>query len=247
MTLIERFIFFPDPILVGTPAEVSLEYEDAWFDAPDGVRLHGWYVPGSGSTTLLWFHGNAGNISHRLDHARLLHDHVGASLLMFDYRQFGRSAGTATERGVYADARGALAYLRSRPDAGDHLIYLGQSLGSAVAVDLATTDPPRGLILEAAFESLSAMAQTILPGPLARALPSAFDSMRKIPTVAAPVLFIHGEHDEVVPFEQGRRLFAAARPPKSFFTVRGAGHNDPYLVGGDAYFRHIRNFIDGLP
>jgi fermentation-respiration switch protein FrsA (DUF1100 family) len=247
MNPFERFIFFPDSHMVGTPAGVGLRHEEIEFEAADGVKLHGWFVPGERPETLLWFHGNAGNISHRLDNLRLLHDLVGANVFLFDYRQYGRSEGTATESGLYADARGALAHLRVRADVDrDRLVYFGRSLGSAVAVDLAVTDPPQGLILETPFFSLREMAQTILPGSIGRLVPQAFDNGGKIDRVRVPLLFIHGDRDDIVPYEQGRRLFESAAKPKAFYTIRGATHNDTYVVGGVTYFRRIREFIDGL-
>ena len=245
--LVERFIFFPDPELVGTPADVGLAYEEVFFPAADGTELHGWYVPGTRSETLLWFHGNAGNISHRLDNLRLLHDRVGVNIFILDYRQYGRSKGKASEQGLYSDARGALKFLRSRKDvAADQIIYFGRSLGGAVAIDVAIAAPPLALVLESAFASLRAMAGTILPGSLSGVLPQSFDNIGKIAAVHCPILFIHGDRDDLVPYEQGRRLFAAASPPKSFYTVRGAGHNDTYVVGGETYFRRWREFTDSL-
>jgi len=247
MNLIERFIFFPESEIAATPGSLSLEYEDVWFSASDGVALHGWWVPGSRPETILWFHGNAGNISHRVDNLRLLHDHVGVNVFLFDYRQYGRSQGKASEEGLYADARGALAYLRSRGDlAQERIVYFGRSLGSAVAVDLAATNSPRGLILETPFASIRAMARRLLPGPLSAVVPAGFDNLAKIPGIHCPKLFIHGDSDEIVPYEQGRLLFEAASPPKSFFTIRGAGHNDTYIVAGSRYFARMRDFLDGL-
>jgi fermentation-respiration switch protein FrsA (DUF1100 family) len=245
INLIDRFIFFPEAELLATPAHVSLAYEEVWFAAPDGVRLHGWYVPGRRAETLLWLHGNAGNISHRLANLRLLHDHVGVSIFLFDYRQYGRSEGTASEEGLYADARGALAYLRGRDDVvDDRIVYFGRSLGSAIAIDLATSARPWALIVETPFTSLREMAGRMLPGPLSLMVPARFDNLSKIETIKCPVLFIHGDLDDIVPYTQGRRLFEAASPPKAFFTVRGAGHNDTYIVGGSTYFARIRDFID---
>ena len=247
MGLIERFIFFPDPMLVGSPSAIGLAYEDVEFNANDGVRLHGWYVPGTRPETLLWFHGNAGNISHRLDNLRLIHDHLGTNVFLFDYRQYGRSDGVASEEGLYADARGALAYLHGRSDIRpERIIYFGRSLGSAVALDLATTAAPCGLILESPFLSVREMARTILPGPLANIVPTGFDNRSKIAQIRCPLLFIHGDRDEIVPYAQGRQLFETASPPKAFYTIRGAGHNDTYVVGGQAYFQRLRQFIDGL-
>ncbi len=247
MNLFERFIFFPEPTLIGTPSAVGLAYEDVEFTADDGTALHGWHVIGARPETLVWFHGNAGNISDRLDNLRLLHDHVGTNIFIFDYRQYGRSKGVASEKGLYSDARGALTYLRTRSDVlQDKIIYFGRSLGSAVALDLAITAPPRGLILESAFLSVREMARTILPGPLGNLAPAGFDNFGKIPQLRSPSLFIHGDRDEIVPYAHGRRLFEAAPPPKAFYTVRGAGHNDTYAIGGSTYFQHIRDFIDGL-
>ena len=245
--LLERFIFFPESEMVATPATLYLDYEDAWFSAADGVALHGWWIPGVRPETILWFHGNAGNISHRVDNLRLLHDHVGVNILLFDYRQYGRSKGTASEEGLYADARGALEYLRRRGDVSrERIVYFGQSLGSAVAVDLATDSVPWGLILETPFASLRAMARRFLPGPLSAFVPNGFDNLQKIPRIRCPMLFIHGDRDEIVPYDQGRNLFDAASPPKSFFTIRGAGHNDTYVVGGPKYFARLQDFLNGL-
>jgi fermentation-respiration switch protein FrsA (DUF1100 family) len=247
MSLIERFIFFPDSEMVATPGSLALEYEEVWFTASDGVTLHGWWVKGSRRETILWFHGNAGNISHRVDNLRQLHDHVGANVFLFDYRQYGRSQGKASEEGLYRDARGALSYLQGRADLSpDRIVYFGRSLGSAVAIDLAVSSPPLGLILESPFASLRAMAGRFLPGPLSALVPDGFDNLGKMAEITCPTLFFHGSHDGIVPYEHGRRLFEAAASPKSFFTIRGAGHNDTYIVGGSRYFAQMSDFLDRL-
>jgi len=235
--LIERFIFYPDRVLVVTPAAVGLAFDDVEFPAADGTRLHGWFVRGTRPETLLWFHGNAGNISHRVDQLRPLMAQVGANVFMVDYRGYGRSAGTPSETGVYDDARGALAYLRDRRDVrADAIVYFGQSLGSAVAIELATHAPPRGLILETPFTSVRAMAGAVMPLPVGFLLPNAFDNRGRIVDLRMPKLFIHGDADEIVPYAQGRELYEAAPAPKAFATVRGAQHNDVYVVGADRYF-----------
>lgn len=243
--LIECFVFYPDRELIGTPAAVRLAFEDVELTAADGTRLHGWFVRGTRPETLLWFHGNAGNISHRIDNLRLLMDHLGASVFMIDYRGYGRSSGVPSEAGVYDDARGALAYLRRRPDLqADRIVYFGQSLGSAVAIELATHAPPRALILETPFTSVRAMASALMPLPIGFLLPNAFDNLGRIRTLRMPKLFIHGDADEIVPYVQGRELYAAAPAPKAFATIRGAQHNDIYLVGGTRYFARLRRFLD---
>ncbi len=247
VSFLGRFIFYPETRLVGAPADFGLVYEDVRFAAADGVRLHGWWVPGPRSETILWLHGNAGNISHRLDNLRLLHDHVGASVLLFDYRGYGASAGTPSERGVYADGAGAYVHLQARADVKpDRIVYFGRSLGAAVAVDLAIRTSPRGLILETPFTSVRDMAAEILPSPLAALIPASFDNLAKIGSVRCPILFVHGDRDEVVPYAQGRRLFDAAPEPKSFLTLPGARHNDTYMAGGERYFRCLREFLDAL-
>jgi fermentation-respiration switch protein FrsA (DUF1100 family) len=245
MNPLERLIFYPDPLLVAIPADVGLEFEDVRFETADGERLHGWFVPGRRRETLVWFHGNAGNISHRVDNLRLLHDLIGTGILLFDYRGYGESSGTPSEQGLFADARGALRYLRARRDVdAKRIVYFGRSLGAAVAVDLAAEAPPHRLILESAFLSIRAMARAIFPVPLALLAPSSFDNLGKASRLGGPILIIHGDRDEIVPFEQGRELFEACPEPKSFFRVRGAGHNDTYLVGGAKYFERIAAFLD---
>jgi fermentation-respiration switch protein FrsA (DUF1100 family) len=242
---IDRFIFFPERDLIASPADVRVAYEDVEFLAADGTRLHGWFVEGSRPETLLWFHGNAGNISHRIEQLQLLHQHVRTNLFLIDYRQYGRSSGLASETGLYADARGALEYLRRRPDIdASQIIYFGQSLGSAVAIDLAFRVPPRALILETPFTSVRDMARTLPIGPLAVLLPDMFNNLAKIPSIRAPKLFIHGDRDEIVPYAQGQRLFEAAVSPKQFFTIPGAGHNDTYVVAGARYFQRVREFVE---
>jgi hypothetical protein len=245
MNPLERLIFYPERGLAWTPADLGLSYEDAAITTADDVRLHGWYVAGRRRETMLWMHGNAGNISHRVDILRLLHDTVGAGVLMVDYRGYGRSEGSPSEQGLYSDARAALAYLRGRPDVDPtRLVYFGQSLGSAVALELAIEDPPYRLILENPFTSIRAMARAIFPAPLALLAPASFDNLSKIGRLRSPLLVIHGDRDEVVPFEQGKDLFGAAPEPKTFYEIRNAAHNDTYLVGGEEYFARIERFLD---
>lgn len=246
MNPLERLIFVPDSVLIGTPDQWGLEYEDVELSTADGTKLHGWYVPGPRPETLLWFHGNAGNISHRLDNLRLLHDQVGTAVFLFDYRGYGRSRGQPSERGLYEDARAALRHLlEDRAIPRENVIYFGRSLGSAVAIALATETMPRGLILETPFASVRAMARSLF-GPLAVIAPSSFDNLSKIGQLNCPKLFIHGDADSIVPYVQGRELFEAAPPPKAFYTIRGADHNDTYVVGGPTYFRRFREFVDKL-
>lgn len=247
--MLERyFIYFPKRELMVNPSHFGLAYEDVTFVASDGVKLHGWFVPGQRDVTLLWFHGNAGNISHRLENLRLLHDELEVNVFLFDYRGYGRSQGSPSEQGTYRDAEAALAYLGSRGDVSmEQVIYFGRSLGAAVAVEMGICHTPYAVILESAFPSIPYMARRAYPLlPVWPFLRTRYDSQAKIAKVNAPVLLVHGDRDDIVPIEAGIRLFDAAKEPKELYTIRGAGHNDTYLVGGQAYFDALRSFVERL-
>ena len=240
---LSRLIFYPDSHLIGTPADIGLEYRDVDLEIPGGGRTHGWLIPGTSEKTMLWFHGNAGNISHRLHNIRLLHDLIGIGVFIIDYGGYGRSDGDPSEERMYADARAALRYLRATGVGAEQTVYFGRSLGSAVALDLAVESPPARLILETPFLSIRDMAGTLFPAFMTQIVPRRFENISKIGRLRCPVLFLHGERDEIVPFEQGRALFDAAPEPKFFHAISGAGHNDTYIVGGVDYFAAIRDFL----
>lgn len=244
---IERsLIYYPVRRLESNPRAHGLHYEDVAFQADDGVWLHGWLVPGRTPWTLLWAHGNAGNISHRLENIKEFHDRLGLTVFIFDYRGYGRSEGRPSEEGLYRDARAALATLHARGDLDpERMIYFGRSLGAAVAVELALHRPPAGLILESPFLSVPAMANRTLPG-LGYLFRTRYDSLAKIGRLRVPLFILHGDQDEVVPFVHGRRLFEAAPEPKTFYAIPGAHHNDSYIVGGEPYWRAWREFLLSL-
>ena len=247
-----QFIFFPERELSGTPGDVGLEYEDVFFSTDDGVRLHGWFVPGSSDTTLLWFHGNAGNISHRIDNLLMIHRRLEVNVFIFDYRGYGRSDGDVSEGGMYADAEAALDHLGSRaigdPDLHNNLVLFGRSLGCAVAVDIATRRKVRGVILESPFTSVRAMVKRSYPylpsGLLMQLVRARYDSLAKITHVDSPVMVLHGDRDETVPFDMGHELYDAANEPKRFYTIEGAAHNDTFIVGGAPYYEALRKFVE---
>ncbi len=243
------FIFFPEKPLEATPRNVGLSFEDLYISASDGTRINGWYVPSPGAKmTLLWFHGNAGNMGHRVDQLRDLHRELGVNVLMIDYRGYGRSEGRVTEEGTYQDALAAYDYLVKRAALDPlRIVAYGQSLGSAVAVDLAVNRRLSGLILEAPFTSIRAMAAFHYPWlPFGGLLSTRYDSLGRIGKVGVPLLILHGDKDEIVPYGQGKMLYEAAPSPKRFYTISGAGHNDVYIVGDTGYFRAIRDFIQSL-
>ena len=220
-----RFIYYPARELAADPSSVGLRFRDVTFAAADGVALHGWLIAGEKPITLLYSHGNGGNIGDRVRIAKLLVDQLGVGVFMYDYRGYGRSHGAPSEAGLVSDAVGARAALFREGVRPEHLVYFGRSLGSAVTVDLALAHPPRGVVLESPFASVRAMANTVVPGA-GYLFRTRWDSLGKIGGLRAPLLVIHGEADEVVPFVQGQALFAAAPEPKTFVTLRGSRHYD---------------------
>ena len=249
--LLDRhFIYFPERELISSPGDAGLEYESVFFEASDGVKFHGWFVPGDGEVTLVWFHGNAGSISHRVENISMLHRRVGAGIFIFDYRGYGRSSGAVSEKGTYLDAEAAIEYLRSRPDVGadGKLVLFGRSLGSAVAVEMAVRHKVHAIILESPFASIRDMARRAYPylpsRVLVRMVKARYDSISKIRSVHSPLMVVHGDRDDIVPIDTGRALFDAANEPKRFYIIEGAGHNDTYAIGGEAYFEALKRFID---
>ncbi len=239
-----RFVFFPTGDMGETPAVLGLAYENVRFPASDGVTLHGWYVPGDpGAPTLLFFHGNAGNISHRLESLEIFH-RLGLNTLIVDYRGYGRSEGRPSEAGTYRDAEAAWRYLRTtRGLAGKEIVIFGRSLGGAVAAWLATKVDPAALIVESVFTSVPDMAARLYPFLPVRLLARIhYDTESRIARVDCPVLIAHSRDDEIVPFEHARRLYAAAREPKSLLEMRGR-HNDGFVVSGEQYLSGLETFL----
>jgi pimeloyl-ACP methyl ester carboxylesterase len=244
-SLLDRLIFQPSPGVDLAPEVLGIDAESIFLETEDGIRIHAFYLPSpGGSRALLFLHGNAGNASHRLPNAAELAA-LGTDVLLLDYRGYGLSEGRPSENGVYADARAALAHLQSeRGFPPERIVVFGRSLGGAVAVELAAGRPLAGLILESTFTSVSDMARGVIGIPLGPLVGRRFASGEKIRQVRCPILFFHGDRDQIVPFELGRRLFEAAPEPKAFETITGAGHNDTTLVGGAAYFQRIQGFLD---
>ena len=242
---IENFlIFYPDRSLETVPTNWGLNYEDVSFKAGDGTKLHGWFFPLPGKKpTILFCHGNAGNISHRIENVKLLLDY-GLQVFIYDYRGYGRSKGRPSEAGLYQDGLAAYDYLiEHKRILPDRIIPFGRSLGAAVAMEIATKRDVRTLIIESAFTSTKDMAKSMfLFQLLSPFLPPHYNNLRKIKGITVPKLIIHGDTDEIIPFSMGQRLYRAANVPKYFFPIRGAGHNDTYFVGGKRYFQIFSDF-----
>jgi len=246
-----KMIYFPAKYPEGNwqPMETyGVKAEDCYFKTEDSVQLHGWFVHSdSSAVTMLWCDGNAGNITHRLDNIKRLLD-LKINIFIFDYRGYGRSEGEPDEEGLYLDAKAAYGYLLTRKEIDpEKIVFFGRSLGTAVAVDLALHRKCIGLILESAFTTAKDMAKEIMPFiPAHLIIKSKFDSFSKIKNIHVPLLVIHGNEDDTIPFELGKKLFEAANEPKYFYEIPGASHNDTYGVGGSEYFRRIGEFLKSI-
>jgi uncharacterized protein len=220
--LLNSLLYYPTRTVAPTPAFA----EDVELRS-DGERLHGWWVPAERSRGhVLFCHGNGGNIGDRLAHVRLLAQ-AGLDVLVFDYRGYGRSSGSPSERGTYRDAAAAHAALLRRPDVDPaRVLLLGESLGGAVALELALAAPPAGLILQSAFTSVRDMARVHYPFVPRSLVPDAYPSLARIPSLRAPLLVLHGARDAIVPLLYGEALFEAAPEPKRIEVFEEAGHND---------------------
>jgi fermentation-respiration switch protein FrsA (DUF1100 family) len=240
-------LYFPARDLLATPGDAGLDFEELAIETADGERLHGWWVtsqqPHSGGH-ILFFHGNAGNIGDRVLLASLLAA-SGFDVMLFDYRGYGQSTGKPDERGTYLDAHAARAAMVARGGCNRaRVVYLGESLGAAVAAEVALSSPPRALILQSAFTSLRDVARRHYPLPRFL-IPDAYPTIRRIRSIESPVLVLHGDRDAIVPLSHGETLFEAARQPKHLHVFPGLGHND-LLRAGPRYGEVIARWIGRL-
>jgi hypothetical protein len=243
----DRLLFQPNVptrVLQADPSDIGLGFERIQVASEDGIQLSAWYVPAAeGATTLLFAHGNAGNISHRLQTVQMFHE-MGLAVLIFDYRGYGESQGNPSETGTYRDAFAMWNYLvEERGVDPTGIVVAGRSLGGAVAAWLAAEVDPGALILESTFTSVPALAAEVYPLLPSRLLNRfEYDTERYLAAVACPVLIIHGREDEITPFEHGRKLFSVAPQPKEFVELEG-GHNDAYVRSGVRYREAIVAFL----
>jgi fermentation-respiration switch protein FrsA (DUF1100 family) len=242
----DRLIYYPMRYPQGAwDSQAKVGAQDRWIEAADGTQLNAWWFPkAEAHFATLFLHGNAGNVTHRLDHAQAILD-AGSAFLVVDYRGYGKSYGQPSERGFYEDGHAAYDDVVRLGYTPDRIIVQGESLGTAVAVDLATRRECAGVILESPLMSAGQVAGTVLPllGPL---LVRGYDTHSKISRVRVPLLVIHGDADEIVPFSQGQSVFQVANEPKEFWAVSGAHHNDLLEVAGAAYVMHLRTFYQRL-
>jgi fermentation-respiration switch protein FrsA (DUF1100 family) len=237
-------IYFPRRDIVARPSDRGMAYEEVAFTTEDGKTLAGWFVPSRENRgTILYCHGNGGNISYLLEVMTVVH-RLGFNLLVYDYRGYGKSQGEPSEEGTYHDAEGAWRYLvHERRIPPSELVFMGHSLGGAIATWLALQHPPAALVLESTFTSMPAMGSRIFPwlpiGLVARII---YPTIDRIGAVSSPLLVMHSRGDDRIPFEFGRALFAAAPEPKEFVEIQG-GHNDAIIASGSLYSNALNAFL----
>lgn len=239
-------VFYPeiDHQVTATPKVAGLQYEDIRLQTSDGIDLQGWYVPAPQSRgTVLFLHGNAGNISHRIDSVAMFH-RLGYSTLIFDYRGYGNSGGKPSEQGTYRDAEAAWRYLNDQQHIPScRIVLFGESLGGAVAAWLAAREKPAALVIASGFTSVPDLGQQLYPYLPVRLLARIhYDTRESLRSVTAPVLIAHSREDDIIPYEHGRALFAAANPPKQFLDLAG-GHNDGFIFMREAWVKVLGDFL----
>jgi fermentation-respiration switch protein FrsA (DUF1100 family) len=243
-------VYYPSRILSATGAELGRPFEDVRFKASDGLPLHGWFYPArpdplrKRDLVVLFCHGNAGNISHRLDACQALLD-TGVGVFLFDYRGYGESGGQPSEEGTYLDAEAAHAWLVAKGFQGRDVIGYGESLGGGIVSELALRKPVAGLIIQSSFTNIPDLGSQLFPWLPVRWLSTIkYDTLSKLPKIRVPVLFMHSRTDELVRFGHAQRNFAAANEPKMLWELNG-GHND--AVGDSAQFvAGVRKFLELL-
>lgn len=243
----KRLIYYPAAEVDVTPKALGLPFEEVEIDVEPGVKLHGWFIKAAKEpsvATVLFSHGNAGNIADRLDRV-LRWRELDADFLLYDYRGYGRSTGSPDEEGTYRDGRAAYDYLvKGRHIDPARLILMGESLGCAVSIQLAIERRAAGLVIEAPFASIAQMANAIYPFlPLGSFIRTRYENVKKVPQLKMPLFVVQGTRDEVIPVAQGKMVFDAAPEPKQYLAIEGAHHNDVYVVGGEGYRRALAEFV----
>ncbi|MDP1559441.1 MAG: alpha/beta hydrolase [Nitrosomonas sp.] len=241
-----RLIYFPEPEreIVITPDQVGLSYEPVAITTTDGETLHGWFVPAQKTkATILFFHGNAGNISHRIEYLPMFH-RLGYNTFIFDYRGYGQSSGLPSEVGTYLDAMAAWDYLiEVKKIMPSRIVLFGESLGGAVAAWLAAREKPGALVLASVFTSVPDLAEQIYPFLPVRLIARInYPTIDYLQSVTGPVLVAHSPQDEIVPFAHGQNLYRAASEPKQFLTLQG-GHNNGFIFMRESWINALSTFV----
>ncbi|MHC4757945.1 MAG: alpha/beta hydrolase [Planctomycetota bacterium] len=242
-----RFVYFPTQRIEYTPEDIKIDFEDITFESNDGLKLNGWYIPAhSAEFTILFCHGNGGNISHRLDSISLF-NRLGLSCFIFDYRGYGISEGKPSEEGTYLDALAAYNWLCNQKELKpENIIIFGRSLGASVASHLAIEKRCKSLILESAFTSVAEIGSSLYPYMPIRLLARyKYSTIDYVKTFDGLVMVIHSRDDEIIPFEFGVKLYEASKKPKKFIEISGT-HNEGFITSGDVYVNAWKEWITFL-
>ena len=241
-----KMIYYPYLAIVRTPADVFLKFEDVRVEIAN-LKVHGWWIPAEQPRgTILFCHGNAGNISHRIDSILIFHK-LDYNVMIFDYRGYGLSEGSPSEQGTYEDGEAFWNFLvTEKQQTPEDIVLFGRSLGGGVASWLAVKQPCRGIILESTFTSVPDLAAQIYPflpvKPLAKIR---YPSLERLPQIHCPVLIIHSPDDELIPYSHGQKLFEAANEPKSFLELQGS-HNEGYMLSAVEYVKGLKAYFQKL-
>lgn len=237
-------VFYPVKAMSEDPSDWGLQFEEVELVSEDNLRLHGWYISSpDANRVLLFFHGNAGNISHRQQSIAIFH-RLGLNILIVNYRGYGKSEGTPGEQAFYRDSRVAWNYLLTEKNVNrENIIIFGRSLGGIIAAELASEVQPGHLILESTFSSARDMSKRLFP-VMSNFVPLRFEfnAIDYIKNVKSPILVAHSPDDEIIPFQLGEKLFSAANEPKRFLTLSG-GHNGGFLLAQPRYEQEISLFL----
>lgn len=238
-------LYYPEKEIHTTPADkLKLDYEDVDIKTPDGKTLNGWFIPAKDATaTVIYYHGNAGNISDRIHRVAFFYD-MGFNLLIFDYRGYGKSEGWPSENGLYKDALAAYDYLAARRDVDkDKIIIYGKSLGGAVAIETATKRKAAALVIESAFASTERIGEDLYPYlPVKWLTLQKYDNLSKVKYISTPKLIVHGRNDDLIAFKHGEEIYDAAAPIKQFLPFDGK-HNDEVYITSNAYRDELKKFL----
>ena len=238
------FVYFPYKDIQGTPKQLGMPCKDVTFVSKDGIKLNGWFIPSDDSKDVVLFcHGNAGNISHRMESIQIFHK-MGLSVFIFDYRGYGQSEGIPSEKGTYLDAEAAWKYLTKVENFdASNIILFGRSMGGSISAKLATDKRPKVLIIESSFTSIANLGAKIYPFLPVRLLSRfSYDTLKYVKVVKSPVLVIHSSDDEIIPFAHGGAIFEAVHAPKEFLKIRGS-HNEGFWLSSVEYAKAIEKFI----
>ena len=241
----ERMLYFPEKEIWQTPDNISLKYDEINFKTKDGLNISGWYIPAENEKGVLLFcHGNAGNISHRLESINIFNS-LNLSVLIFDYRGYGKSEGKPSEHGTYLDAEAAWDYLVNvKGKSPKEIIIFGRSLGGAVAAEIAVRKNPAALIIESCFTSVPELGKTFYPWlPVKLISKFKYSTIDKIGSINCPKLIIHSPEDEIISFSHGKSLYENALQPKEFLKIKG-GHNEGFLISGKTYNDGLKIFLE---